>query len=144
MNGPLVTDGFRLSGEVKTLSGATLMKWCAGNGACNPSVHTETNGEKLCLRWKVIVSLSGEITVEVIRLMPIVWKAGNLGLVHNLQLKSTSSALRGWPSDHLRPGRRWNVHVLESALTPPLAMVGISVAIPGLMWPVESPTKSGA
>src|SRR6266852_858570 len=127
MKGPLVTDGFKLSSDVTILSGATAMKWCAGNGAFRPSVQMERKGENACLRWKVIVRLSDEMSVEVIRLKPIVLAAGNLGLVHSRQLKSTSLASSGWPSDHLRPGRKWNIQVWRSALMPPLATVGITV-----------------
>ncbi len=71
------------------------MKWCAGNGALMPSVQMDRNGEKLCLRWKVIVRLSDETSVEVIRLKPIVVAAGNLGLVHSFQAEVDISGVQG-------------------------------------------------
>ena len=44
-----------------------------------------------------------------------------------------SSQVRGWPSDHLRPSRSFQVTVIASppspgTLTPPLAVVGIGSA----------------
>jgi hypothetical protein len=67
-------------------------------GAERPSTHTERKGEKGCLRWKTIVRLSGEISVEVIRLRPIVLAAGNLGLVHSLPTPVAARQRRKKPS----------------------------------------------
>src|SRR5450759_3359745 len=139
MKGPLVTVGSRLSEDESTLSGAMLLKWWAGIGALRPSTHAERNGSKPDFRWKVIVRLSDETTVDVIRLKPTVLAAANLELVHNLHVKSTSLASSGWPSDHFKLGRTWNVQTVRSLLTPPLAVVGISVTRPGCNLPCASP-----
>src|SRR5438132_3284672 len=45
-------------------------------------------------------------------------------------VKTTSSAVTGLPSDHLRPGFSFQVTVLKSADTPPFATVGMSAARP--------------
>src|SRR3981081_2547413 len=45
-------------------------------------------------------------------------------------VKTTSSAVTGVPSDHLRPGFSFQVTFVKSADTPPFATVGISAARP--------------
>src|SRR5712692_11267800 len=131
MKGPLATDGFRFSLDFKMASGAMLAKWCFGRGAKSPSVHIARNGAKGLFRWKVMLSLSEEISAEVIKLKPVVLAAPNLALFQSFQVKSTSSAFRGCPSDHFKPGLSLNVQVFKSALISPLAAVGSSVTILG-------------
>src|SRR6266702_4042770 len=144
MKGPLTTDGFRFSFEVWILAGSMLLNTCAGIGASRPSVHIERKGEKACFKLKVIDRLSDESVDEVIRLRPVVFAGVNLPPVQSFQVKSTSLASSGWPSDHLRFGFRWNVQVFRSALIPPLADVGSSVTMPGVIAPFTLPRKSGA
>src|SRR5574337_481914 len=98
-----------------------LLNTCAGIGASRASVQIETNGEKGADRVKVIDRLSEETVADLIRLKPTVLAGVNLPPVQSRQVKSTSLASRGWPSDHLTPDFRWNVHVFKSELTSPFA-----------------------
>src|SRR5947209_10273040 len=106
MKGPLVTDGFRLSADRRICDAVIVLKWCAGNGAARPSVHTETNGAKGCLRWKTMVRLSTETSADAMRFRPYVLDAPKLAFVHSFQVKFTSLASNGIPSDHSRWGLR--------------------------------------
>ena len=47
-----------------------------------------------------------------------------------VNVATTSSAVNGVPSDHFTPVRSFQVTVVKSAETPPLAAVGISAARP--------------
>src|SRR6266568_276204 len=134
MKGPLATEGFKLSLDFKMASGAMLAKWCFGSGAKPPSVQIERNGENALFRWKVMLSLSAETSAEVIKLKPVVLAAPNLALFQSFQVKSTSSAFRGCPSDHFKPGLSLNVQVFRSALISPLVAVGSSLTILGLIF----------
>src|SRR5207245_8524324 len=118
MNGTLATEDFKFSGDFKAASGAILANMCWGSGApVRASVHIATNGSKPELRWKVIESLSVETSADLIRLKPVVVYAPNLGLSQSFQVKLTSSAFRGWPSDHTTFGRSLNVQFLRSGVT---------------------------
>ena len=86
MKGPLTTCGLRVSGDFKMASGATRLKWCAGSGAMEPSTHSERNGAKACLRWKVMERWSVETSAEVIRFKPLRESAPNLGLSQSFQV----------------------------------------------------------
>src|SRR6266516_1350673 len=96
-----------------------LLKTCAGLGAFIPSVQIARNGENGAFKWKVIDRLSDETVDEVIRLKPVVLIGVNLPPVQNVQ-------------------------VFRSALIPPLAAVGSSVTMPGVIAPFALPRKSGA
>src|SRR5579875_142330 len=77
------------------------------------------------------VYLSGSSTFRM-RSQPSRLTSLFAGLRTTLIEKTTSSASKGAPSDHLTPRRKWYVIVLPSLLIPPLACVGTTVASPGI------------
>src|SRR5579875_1029892 len=131
MNGPLETVGCRFWLDLVIWSTGMVAKMCAGMGATLPSAQEARNGAKGWLRWNVIDRLSADTVADWIKLKPTVLPAPNLGLSHVFQVKSTSLASSGCPSDHLRPGRSLKVQVFRSGLTSPFCTVGSSLSSPG-------------
>ena len=66
MNGPLVTCGFRLSGDLMIL-GRHRAEMVRGQRGMRPSTQYERNGANARVRWKVIERSSAETSAEVIR-----------------------------------------------------------------------------
>jgi len=60
------------------------------------------------------------------------------------QVKTTSLAVKGVPSDHNTSSRRVQVIEVKSAATPPLSTVGISVAKVGTRVPTGAKRASGS
>src|SRR5450755_4346593 len=70
--------------------------------------------------------------------------AAVLGSATYCQVKTTSSAVNGVPSDHLMPGLSFHVMLFWSAEIPPLATVGISDASSGTGTPSGPSAASGS
>jgi hypothetical protein len=62
----------------------------------------------------------------------------------NCQLKTTSSAVKGWPSCQVTPRLSFQVTERPSADRPPFSRVGISAASCGIRLPSKSQPASGS
>src|SRR5205809_7745552 len=76
----------------------------------------------------------GQSTPSISR-YPVVLTAPLCGWTIACQVNRTSSQVTGCPSDHFRPGLRWQVIVLPSAETPLFCREGTSVARRGVYSP---------
>src|SRR6185369_2893284 len=88
----------------------------------------ETNGLVLA-SFQVILAVVGSTASTLLtgsKLLDVVQAVA--GSAQNCQVKTTSSAVKSLPSDHLMPGLSFQVMLMLSLAIPPLSYDGISAA----------------
>src|SRR5215210_1210195 len=127
--GPVPT-GLRLFGDCLAAAPLSCAKTCFG--MMQPLVPTKGMNQPGVTSLKAIltVRLSSFSTLSIEVKLVMVLAAVCLSVAYS-QVKTTSSAEKGWPSLQVMPSFSFQVTLLPSAASRPFSLVGISAASSG-------------